>query len=250
MADRYIDPYEAIAYGNFTKTQVPVLVRGLVPKLDAALDFVAQPLYEATDHVAKLLHVKSSIEPVTYASAAGGAGGQGDPVAASRDAFERLVAYAKSRAGGDAIVRSLLQGKNLSTLLRQRGPKLAGTLGHAIGVVAEHKDALPEHAEWTKELRAAQKALDTLNTNVRASRAERRAMTPEVAAARQDWLTKYGTLKLQVQVILRLAGRPDLLVEVFDDLAEIHRVPGVRDDLDADPDDPTPAPAGTTTEGG
>ena len=54
-------------------------------------------------------------------------------------------------------------------------------------------------------------------------------MTPEVRAARENWLTVYGALKLLVESVLRLHGRTERMSEIFDDLAEIHRAPGVND---------------------
>ncbi|MSP62838.1 MAG: hypothetical protein EXR72_21395 [Myxococcales bacterium] len=48
---------------------------------------------------------------------------------------------------------------------------------------------------------------------------EPRTVTPEVAAARAEWLRLYGATKDAVASILRLHGRPDLMPRIFHDLA-------------------------------
>jgi hypothetical protein len=51
-----------------------------------------------------------------------------------------------------------------------------------------------------------------------------------VGAARDRWLGVYGANKLLIKGLLAHVGKPELLPLVFDDLAEIHRVPGVVDE--------------------
>jgi hypothetical protein len=105
---------------------------------------------------------------------------------------------------------------------------------HALGEVTKHKKALPEHDAWIAEVGAARDAIDALDKSVRKSRVERRAMTPEVQAARVEWLKVYGAAKLVVEAALRLHDKLTLLPEVFDDLAEVHRAPGVKDEAPAE----------------
>lgn len=59
-------------------------------------------------------------------------------------------------------------------------------------------------------------------------------MTPEAQAARAEWLKVYGAAKLVVEAALRLHDKLALLPEVFDDLAEVHRAVGVKDEAPAD----------------
>jgi hypothetical protein len=58
-------------------------------------------------------------------------------------------------------------------------------------------------------------------------------MTPEVTAAREEWLEIYGTAKLLVESVLRLHDQTALMPEVFDDLGEKQRVTSADAEEDA-----------------
>jgi hypothetical protein len=223
-ADPYIDAHETQAYGPFTIAQVESLVVPIDPAFKKSLTHVTTLLAAATSAVAAALEAAGELDVVTYKNASS------DPVAAARDVLKRAVRYAESRPGGERIADEMLQGETISTALRRRPTKLVGLLGHAVATFDRHAKQLPEHKSWAEELGSAKEALDTLDKSVRASRTERRAMTPEIAAARSEWLRVYGAAKLVVEAVLRLHEKTARMSEVFDDLAEVHRVKGVRDD--------------------
>ncbi len=225
MADPYIDNRETLSYGPFAVDQIKSLVVDLDPDFNKALATISVRLTAATDAMRAALTKAGEIDLVTYKPAEGAP----DAIAAARSELRRCVSYADSRAGGSAIIKDLLGGEALSTVVRRRPAKLAGALGHAIRAVAKHKSALPEHAKWTASLTTAKDAIDALNTAVRQSRNERREATPEVAAARMAWFKAYGAAKLIVEAVLRYQDKTALLPEVFDDLAEVHRAAGVSD---------------------
>ena len=54
---------------------------------------------------------------------------------------------------------------------------------------------------------------------------------PELRAAREAWLAVYTANKALITGVLRHAGQLSLMPLIFDDLAEVHRVSGVSDDL-------------------
>ena len=55
------------------------------------------------------------------------------------------------------------------------------------------------------------------------------------------WFEAHGATKLIVEGVLRYHDKTGLMSEVFDDLAEIHRAPGVSDDAPpAGPGEPPP----------
>jgi hypothetical protein len=226
MADPYIDNQEILSYDDFAASQITALLVGLDPALDGALTTAATRITAATDAMRAALQKAGQIDVVTYKPADGAA----DPVADARDVLRRFVSYADSRAGGHAIVKKVLGGEAVSTVLRRRPTKLAGVLGQALETIAQHQAELPEHAQWTADIGAARSAVDDLNKNVRQSRTERRDATPEVAAARAEWLKVYGAAKLIAEGVLRYKDKVALLPEVFDDLAEVHRAPGVSDE--------------------
>jgi hypothetical protein len=225
MADNYIDNLETLSYGPFAVDQIHALVVDLDPDFNKPLATVSTRLTDATESMRAALTKAGQITVVTYKAAEGAP----DAIAHARAELRRCVSYADSRAGGAAIIKDILFGEALNTVVRRRPAKLAGALGHAIGAVARHKSELPEHAKWTASLTAAKEAIDALNTSVRQSRNERREATPETAAARTAWFTAYAGAKLIVEGVLRYAGKTALMSEVFDDLAETHRAAGVSD---------------------
>lgn len=230
MADSYIDKYETILYGRFSASQIPALVVGLDPELDPAVTVMANRITAATDTMEAALKKAGDLDLVTYSSAGAT---PTDPVAEARRVLRQAVAYASSRDSGDAIVADMLNDVNLGTVVKRRPVKLAGALGDALKGLAKHAAALPEHAAWEAKLTAAKKALDGLNQSVRKARDDRRTMTPEIAAAREAWLLTYASAKNVIEGVLRGKGKLRLLHEVFDDLAEVHRVAGVTDETPA-----------------
>jgi hypothetical protein len=225
MADPYIDNLETLAYGDFAIAQFPALLVGLDPDFDDALKTAAARISASTEAMRAALKKAGEIDVITYKPTDGAL----DPIGDARSVLRRFVSYADSREGGDAIVKSALNGEAPSTVLRRRPAKLSAALAHAVGVIAKHKAELPEHAKWTAALNTAKKALDDRSTAVRQSRTERRDATPEVAAARAEWFKTYGAAKLIIEGVLRYHDKTVLMPEVFDDLAEVHQAAGVTD---------------------
>lgn len=230
MSDRHIDYQETQSYGPFAVNQIQQIVVPLDRTYKSALKSVCTRLTDATGAVAEHLHATSAIDVATYKRAAG----EPDPVAGARDVLRRLLRYAQSRPGGDALAAKLVPGGSLTDVARYRPTKLLGVLSHAADAVPRYKAQLPEHKRWVAELTEAREALDGLHSAVRRTRSERRAATPELQAARAEWLKVYGAAKLLVESVLRLHDRTGMLPEVFDDLAEVHRAPGVTDEPSAE----------------
>ncbi|MBK9265061.1 MAG: hypothetical protein IPM54_35440 [Polyangiaceae bacterium] len=225
MADPYIDQYETIAYGKFAVGQILALVVGLDSDADSFIKTAAARLLSDTEAMWTALSKVGSLEVVTYTAQESAA-----VLANSRQTLRRLVAYAESRVNGDAIVRDILNGETLSVTLRRRPVKLAAALEHALAAIKKHAASLPEHAQWTQDVTAAHNALADLNGSVRQARTDRRSMTPEVEVARNTWMRRYAATKLIIRGILEPLGKADMMPEIFDDLAEVHRAQGVRDE--------------------
>jgi hypothetical protein len=160
--------------------------------------------------------------------------------------LRRLVSYIESQPGGARIRQLLIGRKTTSSATRLRPSKLLGVLAHALTVLDQEQDNLPEATQRMAEVSAAHAALEALDRQVRGGRAGQRQMTPEVRTARENWLTIYGALKLLVESVLRLRGQTARLPEIFDDLAEIHRAPGVSEEKTKTPSK-AKAPAPSTS---
>jgi len=225
MADPYIDQYETVAYGKFAVGQILSLVVGLDPDADSYVKVIASRLLSDTEAMWSALSKVGSLEVVTYSAEDSAA-----ILHQSRSALRRLVAYAESRSNGDDIVHDILSGDTMTAILRRRPVKLAAALEHALSAIKKHQSSLPEHSEWSQMVADAHTALVALNGNVRKARTDRRGMTPEVEVARNTWLKRYASTKLVIRGILEPLGKGDMLPEIFDDLAEVHRAHGVYDD--------------------
>jgi hypothetical protein len=225
MADPYIDQYETVAYGKFAVGQILSLVVGLDSDADAFVKVTASRLLADTESMWTALSKVGSLEVVTYSAEDSAA-----ILNHSRSTLRRLAAYAESRANGEEILRDLLHGDSLTAVLRRRPVKLAAALEHALDAVKKHQASLPEHNEWSKHVTEAHAALVALNGNVRKARTDQHVMTPEVDMARTTWLKRYAATKHIIRGILEPMGKGDLMPEIFDDLADVHRAHGVFDD--------------------
>ncbi|WP_437691973.1 hypothetical protein [Sorangium sp. So ce176] len=210
-------------YGRFTASQIQQLVVPVDAGFRQALRAITARLDAATEALreAKLKAIAAAVAPPAPRASKKG---QVDPVAAARDLMRRLVEHAASRPRGVALARSLLQGQTLATVLRRRPAALAAALKRALEVVEQNKRRLPDHEAWAAELQRCREALEPLLRSVRKRRLARRAITPEVKAARDAWLNVYGAAKLLVESVLRLHGKASLMPEIFDDLADATRV--------------------------
>jgi hypothetical protein len=233
MPDPYIDQYETVAYGKFAVGQILSLVVGLDSDADSFVKTTASRLLSDTESMWTALSKVGSLEIVTYSAEDSAA-----IVDRSKATLRRLVAYADSRVNGDAIMHDILQGDTMTVILRRRPVKLAAALEHALSAIKKHQASLPEHATWSQTVADAHAALVALNGSVRKARTDRRSMTPEVEVARSTWLKRYSATKLIIRGILEPLGKGDMMPEIFDDLAEVHRAQGVYDD-----DTPAEAPA-------
>jgi len=99
--------------------------------------------------------------------------------------------------------------------------------------------------KWIADIGDVLQKLSTLEKTQRAAKVDKVEMGPEVAAARLRWLGVYAANKRLIEGLLIHAGKLELMPLVFDDLAELHRVTGVKDDVEpspAGPANPSPAP--------
>ena len=124
MSDPYIDQNETQAYGPFAIAQIEALIIGIDPVFKKPLSHTIALLQERTAAVAAAVHKAGAVDVTTYKSAASDV----DPVATGRDVMRRMVKYAESRPGGDAIAGKLLNAETLTTVLRRRPAKLIGSM--------------------------------------------------------------------------------------------------------------------------
>jgi hypothetical protein len=231
MADPYIDPLETQTYGAFCRDQMKAEVIGLVSELDGAVQFAIATQKKADETMKAELNRQQ--DPEVF---------QGDPVADARDVIVRFASYLGSLKGRPVALALFFRGQPPSVIARRRPTKLAGHLQHIADTLDKHKAKVKDAEAWIQELRAAHEAVAQLSKRETARKAEAVHLRPDLAAARQAWLEVYAANKTLIEGVLRHANKLALLPLVFDDLAEVHRAPGVTDDGPAEP----PPPAGPT----
>ncbi len=237
MADPHINPFETKVYGKFTREQMAVVLSGLVPGLDKMVEFAIAEQGKADQTMADLLD-RQPKPPVLDAEAI---------IDEARDVVVRFGAHIDSLKGHPVDAKLFFRGDAPSVLARRRLTKLAAALGHIVDEFEKHKDKIRDQAHWRTELKKAFEDLSALETQQRALRVEKVVLGPEVAAGRDVWLGIYNANKNLVRGLLGHAGKPELLPLIFDDLAEVHRVSGVSDELPPAAGDTAPDGAEPTT---
>lgn len=232
MADPYIDPFETKVYGKFAREQMATVLKGLVPDLDAMVDYAITTQGKADQAMTDLLD-RQPKPPVLDANAI---------LDEARDVIVRFGAHLESLKGRPVDPKLFFRGEAPSILARRRLTKLAAAFGHVVDEFEKYKDKIRDQAHWRTELKKAFEDLTALEKQQRATRVEKVVLAPEVAAGREAWLVVYNANKNLVRGHLGHAGKPELLPLIFDDLAEIHRVSGVSDE--PPPETGATAPAG------
>lgn len=216
MHDVRMDPYEAIAYGRFTAAQIQTLLLGLDVELDPTLKLMATRVSSASDALENAMIRSGMPEFLLHRVAPG----QPDFMRDARDALRGVVHDAETGRDGYMLASKLLQGESLNTALRRTPAKLLVRLDHARAVVEDSKAALPTHELWIRAIDRARQSLAAFDVKVRAARAERRSIAPDVHAAWQPWQRTYAAAKHVVIGVLAGCDQVVLVREVFDDLAD------------------------------
>lgn len=218
MADPYIDQFETIMYGSYARGQMEKVCLGRVPKLDSTVHFAIEQQTGA-DTAMKAALDKQPV-PVAVQNAAA-------VVEEGRDMLIRFGSYLGSLKGHPLPLKLFFRGERPSDAARRRLVKL-------VAIVEHIRDEIPKHAAitdptWAADFQDVAAKLLAVKTATQDAKVEKVDLGPEVAAERERWLTVYNANKHLIRGLLTHAGKPELMPLIFDDLAEIHRVPGVSD---------------------
>jgi len=240
MADSYIDQQETLGYGDFAIQQIKARLIGKHPEFEDSLQAVVKRLTKVTKGMEAVL-TKAGQLPVASFSKAKAAGH--DPVEDARTHVTRLVKYLSSLENGDEIVADVLGRETLTSIKKRRPAKLVHALDGVLRGLHKHEKAISaeEYKSRSGAIATARDEIAALDAEVRNTRSERRKMTPAVAEQRKRWLATYSAAKLIVEGVIELEGSNEQMPDIFDDLAEVHRVAGVTDDSEQD-DQPSPKP--------
>jgi hypothetical protein len=237
MADPYIDSHETKLYGKFACEQMATVCLGKVPSLDLMVQFAisSQQIADAemASVIAKAPKAPKAVDPAAVLAEAG-------------DVLVRFGSHIDSLKGRPVDPKVFFRGDAPSVLARRRLTKLAAGVGHVLEEAKKNNAKIRDGAYWIGELEEVYAKLEALEKQQRASKVAQAELGPEVSAQRELWLATYSANKLLIRGLLAHYGKPELLPLIFDDLAEVHRVGGVSDEVPpgaGTPAIPAPTPA-------
>lgn len=236
MADPYIDQFETLIYGKFTREQFAAVLVGKIPELDGMVKYALQRQQAVDDDMTSAL-ANQPVAPVLDAA---------KTLAEAGDTLVRFGAHIESLKGHPLDLKIFFRGDSPSVLARRRLTKLAAGAGYVLDEARKNQAQIRDATYWIDELTTIYTNLQALEKQQRATKVAQVEMGPEVAAARLRWLDVYNANKLLVRGMLAHYGKPELLPLIFDDLAEVHRVSGVSDEVPA----ANGGTSGTTGQGG
>ena len=244
MADPYIDVFETKLYGKFAREQLTAVCLGKVAELDGLVHYAIARQEAADKAMSDVLAKQPKAAPPLDAE---------EVVADASDTLIRFGKHLESLKGRPVDLKDFFRGDAPSILARRRLTKLTAGVGHVLAEAKKQKARIRDADHWIADLKQVHGKLEALEKQQRASKVEKLELGPEVAAAREAWLAVYNANKLLVRGLLAHHGKPELLPLIFDDLAEVHRVSGVSDEVPAggasaekptEEPDGAPAPAG------
>jgi hypothetical protein len=226
MADSYIDPFETQLYGKFAREQMAEVCIGRVAALDAMVRFSIETQAAADAAMARV--IANAPTPLTAIDAE-------HVTAEAAEVLVRFGSHLDSLKGKPVAVSQVYRGDAPSVLARRRLTKLSAGLGHVLSEARIHQEKIRDAAHWIGELEAAHTNLQALERQQRASKVAQVDLGPEVSTQRELWLATYSANKHLIRGLLAHIGKPELLPLIFDDLAEVHRVSGVTDEVTVPP---------------
>lgn len=214
MADSYIDPFEAVTYGELFVNEMRARVMPLNKAWRGAIEHAIALQTEKNERMAALTaRVK---RPAM----------DGEKLAEMRDTIVRFGSWLGSLKGRPLDPARFFGGTVPSVVANRRITKVAGQLKQMVDALAPHakgKDAVQGAAGWLEELRGALSIAVEQRDALRAGQIAQTQLGPEIERARLEWLSTYTANKRLVEGILRHEGAESLMPLIFDDLAEVQR---------------------------
>lgn len=223
MADRYIDQDETQIYGPHVAKMIRSHVKGLIPAFDAALEYTATEIDHATAAVGKAIAASRHAQGGIHV----GSEKKGPVLDEARKLLGRFSKHLDTLKG--SVDRKLFfTHDGTAGGVGDSAARILLAVHHLVAELAPDKDGKPKHPEvkhgdeWLAELKAMSHDLSPILAHSDEAHVTRRTLTPEVAAARDAFLSIYVAGRAIVEGVLRFKGKLGDLPLVFHDLA----VPG------------------------
>jgi len=240
MTDRYIDLDETQIYGPHASGMIRTRVIGLLDKLDGGLEFFAGEIDGTTQTLGAML----STSREASAEVRGGTKEKGSVLAGGVRVLGRFSTHLASHPDGAVDRKTFFPEDGTAGGVGRGASRVLLALGRIATELKKSKCEVSDKKRWLEEVSEAMTALAPLVQHSNNAKTERRAATPELAAAREAWLQTYMAAKSVVEGVLRLTGNLHMMPTIFHDMA----VPGTAKITEAPPV-PPPEPAQPTPAG-
>lgn len=214
MADRYIDAYEVLEYGNHTVRMLRPLV-GLSPVVDIAvlIRMLEEYIAGVNRQMERMGMVRTDLRFIRATTE--------EVVANVIEQIEQFDAYIRSLGKGSGVdAQMFFPGRGRKAALRRRKPAdLLGAADDVLrGLSSPRAAAMPQLDVWTSRITEARNALATVVGDKGLARDSSARGTAGLEGARRDFLAQYKITKLLVRAVLASAGREDEYRSFFLDL--------------------------------
>lgn len=238
MADNYIDNDEIAEYSGYFLTQSASLV-GASPAVDM------EALRTMISELAARVRQELQRHGVSQSDLRSGRAGTVDAADLARQRLRQFRGYLQSLEGDMTVdVEAFFPSRRGGERRRRKPADLLAYVEDTLrGFDIPGASTLPERAVWQARLSEARDGLASSVGGKGAAKATSVRGTSELAAARREFLQRYGFAKSLVRALLKLQGRENELRLFFLDM-QVNETGRPKDDEPADGED-----TGEDTEG-
>ncbi len=214
MADPFIDQEETQIYGPYASRMIRKLVVGLIPELDAGLNYSANRIDAATEAVAETLTAAQELDATRRQAVRN----KRPMLRQARNLLTRFSRHLQAHAEGSVDRKVFFKADGTASGVGQSAAAVLQALTH-ISLKLKERTEINDRERWQSEFERVMSELAPVVDNAADARTDRRLVTPESEAARAAWHQAYLAARSMVEGVLRESGRLGLLSTVFHDLA-------------------------------
>jgi hypothetical protein len=215
MPDRYIDQDETEIYGTYAANKIRSRLKGLIPEFDAALEYVAADIADATNAVQEAV----ADARTTDAEIRKGSQSRGSILKQGLSLLGRFSKHLDTHAPGAIDRKTFFVADGTAGGVGKSAPRVLRALQHIGKQLKAEGSPVRDAAAWAEDCKTIAAKLAPVAEHGDNARTDRSSVTVEIETSRQAWLQTYGAAKLLVEAVLRLSGKLHLMPAIFFDLA-------------------------------
>ncbi len=214
MADRYIDFNEMLIYGPKAAAAIAQLLKGKVAAFDPVIEYIVGVLNARTTAVQRQIEAAKE----TAGDLRQGMAEKAPGLSAALDTLQRFHKHLLAHAQGTVDIRQYFPKDGSVSGIGQATAKVLQALTDIANELAQAGTPVRDAAAWQAEFVAVRDALLSADAAAAGAKAARRALTPALALARDEWHLAYTAAKGVAEALLKLTGNAGLLDQIFPDL--------------------------------